>query len=134
LTLPVAPVDDAQERRAWLITARIVVVARRLLQPSGDVVARADPFRRVDRAVLQRGDDLRARQIDRRAAGEPQHLAADAGNAHLQAAQIRDAVYAPVEPAAGLHAGIPGRERHGIERGIKLAPQLEAPAGLEPAG
>src|SRR5690606_27075156 len=37
------------------------------------------------------------------------------------------------EPAAGLDAGVAGRERHQVERRIHLAPELETAAAVEPA-
>ena len=62
---------------AGLVPARVVVVARGLVEAQLHVVVRPDPFGGVDHAPLERGVDLGGRGEDRRAARPGVDLAAE---------------------------------------------------------
>ena len=111
---------------------RVVVVLGGLVQAEGQVVVGPDPLGRVDRAGLERGEDLAAGQRDRRAACLGERLAADAGDAHLEALEVVDRVDLAPEPAAHLRAGVAARRRDDPERLVGLLPELEPTAEVEP--
>ena len=91
-----------------------------------------DEFRAVDHARLQAREDLGRRRGLRRGAEPAEHLAAEAEHAHLEAAQVGEALDVAAEPAAHAHAGIAAHERLRAERRIELVPQRLTAAGLDP--
>ena len=110
-----------------------VAVVRHLLQAEGLVEHRADPFGGVDGAGLEGGEDLGRRGQDRIDAELAHGLAAQAGDAEIEAGQIVEALDRLLEPAGGLDGRIAGIERHQIALGIELVPQLLTAAIANPA-
>ena len=126
-------VDDGLQRGARFVPAGVVVELGDFLQAEREIVVGAHPLGGIHHAGLQGGEDLAARQGHGGAAGAPEHLAAEAGNAHLEALQVRQRVDLLVEPARHLHAGIAGRQGHQAKRRVQLPPQFQAAAVTQPA-
>ena len=76
--------------------------------------------------------DFAAWQVDDVAAGGLDHFAAEAGDTHLQALVVLQAVDVLVEPAAHLDAGVARREEFAAQFGIHLVGQFLAAAELQP--
>ena len=112
----------------------VVVVLGHFVKAHDVVVQGAHPLGGVDDPALQVGEDLAARSQHHGAAGLGQHLAAQAGDAHLQALEVVDGVDLLVEPAAHLHAGVARRAGDQVEGGVGFFPQLQAVAAPEPGG
>ena len=74
------------------------------VEAESQIIPGTDPFGCIDAAGLKRCEQLGARQGDRGAAGTPQHLAADALQAHFETLEIGKAVDRAIEPTAHLHA------------------------------
>ena len=62
-------VDDRLERGTGLVPAGVIVVPGRLVQAEGEVVVGADPLGRVDRAGLERSEDLAEGKAEKRLRG-----------------------------------------------------------------
>src|SRR6185437_17017393 len=90
------------------------VVLRDLLEAELLVVIGADPFGRVDRALLQRRIDVAAGELLRHDADLLQNLARDTADAEFQSREIGDGLDLLAKPAAHLGAGVAaGKADHG---------------------
>ena len=125
-------VDEEIELGAAFPPAGVVVVLRDLVQAELFVVVRADPFRGVDRALLQRGVDVAAGDLLRYEAELLHHHAGGAADAHLQALHVGQRLDLLAEPAAHLRAGVAAGEVDDVVLGVELAHQLEAVAFEHP--
>ncbi len=125
-------VHQQLQHRLRLLPAWVVVILGGLVQTEGQVVVRADPVGRVDRAGLQCGEHLAAGQIHGGRAETRQHFAAEARHADLQPAQVVQRTDFLVVPAAHLHAGVADHHRLHAERCIGLLPELLAFALAQP--
>ena len=114
------------ERRAGLPPTGVVVVLGDLVEAELLVVIRADPFGRVDGALLQRRIDVAAGNIGRDNAELGEHRAAEPADAELDALEVFDGVDLLAPPAAHLAAGIAGREADHVELGVELVHQVDA--------
>ena len=114
------------ERRAAFPPARIVVVLGDLVEAELLVVVGADPFGRVDRALLQRRIDVAAGNVRRDHAELGEHRAAEPADAELDALQVVDGVDLLAPPAAHLAAGVAGGEADHVELGVELVQQVDA--------
>src|SRR5438876_2488241 len=86
-----------------LVPARVVVVARSIVEAEFHVVVRADPFAGVDDAPLEGGEDPGGRDEDSRAARLDDDLVAEArANAHLEPLVVADRVDLLPEPSSHL--------------------------------
>jgi len=103
-----------------------------LVEPEGEVVVRADPLGGVYGPGLQGDEQLAAGEIDRGGTEPLQHLASQAGDAHLQSLEVGQAVDLLVEPAAHLDAGVARRLGDQAEAVIELGPELQAAAEIHP--
>ena len=99
-------VDHQMDRRPAFPPAGIVVVRRDLVEAELLVVIGADPFGRIDRALLERRIDVAAGDLLRHHAELRDDLAGKAADAHLEALQVGDRVDLLAEPAAHLGAGV----------------------------
>src|SRR5690606_38766763 len=91
------------------------------------------PLGRIDASRLERLENLRARQGLGRAPELADHVAAEAGDAHLQATEVLHRADLALEPAAHLVAGLAGEEGDDAEAPRKLLPKLLAAAVVDPA-
>jgi hypothetical protein len=96
------------------------------------VVVRPDPFGGVERAAFERGINVAAGERLRHHAEARQDLAAEAGDAHLEALQVGDGFELAAEPAAHLHPGVAAGEHHHAMLGVEIAHQLAPAAGVHP--
>src|SRR5687768_12867105 len=85
-----------------LLRARVIVVARGVLEAELEIVVRPDELRRVDGAAFERRIDLAGRQQDDGRAGLRVDLAGETGDAGLEALEVIDGVDLLPEPAAHL--------------------------------
>ena len=129
---PHALVDEHFAGGARLVEARPVIEFRHFIETEGEIVPRADPLGAVDRAGLQRLEDLAAGQVDNRCTELAQHLAAKSGHAEFQALVVFDGFHFLAIPAAHLHTGAGAHERHYIESVAQFGPQLHAVAPQHP--
>ena len=109
-----------------------VVVLGDLVEAEGEVVPRPHPLGGVDRASLERREDLAAGKRHRGRAEAAQHLAAKARHAHLEALEVLERVDLLVEPAAPLDARVSGHQRLQVEAGAELVPELLAARMVDP--
>jgi hypothetical protein len=77
-----------------------------LVETEPFVIIGADPFRRIDRALLQRGIDVASGQLLRHAAELLHDTPSEAADAKLQSLQVVDARDLLAEPAAHLTPGV----------------------------
>ena len=112
--------------------ARRVVVLGDLVEAELLVIVRADPFARVDRALLQRRIDIAARDLLRHDAELGHHPTAEAGRAHFEALEIGHRLELLAEPAEHLAAGLPAGQGHHAEAVVDLVHQLAAVAEQQP--
>jgi hypothetical protein len=131
--VPLLDVDHGVDGRAAFPPAGIVVERRHLVEAELLVVIGADPLGGVDRALLQRRIDVAAGDLLRHDAELGEHLAGDAGDAHLQALQVGDGLDLLAEPAAHLGARVAGRHRVDVVLLVELVEELVA-AALEQPG
>src|SRR5690606_5987398 len=92
-------VDQQLDGRLRLLPARVVVIARRLVQAEGQVVVRADPVAGIDGPGLQGGKYLATGQVDRGRALSTEDFATQPGHTDLQALEVIQLVDFLVEPA-----------------------------------
>src|SRR5689334_20290891 len=95
---------------------------------------RPNPFARVDHAALERSVDLAGWSEDHSAARLGDDFAAEAGDAHLEAAVIADRVDLLSEPSRHLWRNRRARARHEVEGGVRLLPQTQPIALVVPRG
>src|SRR5216684_1267845 len=76
------------ERRPTLPPTRVVIIRRDLVEAELLVVVRADPFGRVDRALLERRVDVAAGDLLRHDAELGERKTAGSADAHLEALQV----------------------------------------------
>ena len=119
-------------RRAAFPEAGIVVIFRDLLEAELLVVIGADPFGRVDRALLERRIDVAAGKLLRHHADLLQHLTGDAADAELQPGEIGDRLDLLAEPAAHLGAGVAAGETDHAVFLEELVAELHAAALIPP--
>src|SRR5262245_24061642 len=99
-------VEGELEHVARFLPARIVVVARGVVEAELHVVVRAHPFGGVDHAPLEGRVDVGGRGERRRAARPRDHLAAEArADPHLEPLVVADRVDLPPEPPGHLRRG-----------------------------
>src|SRR5262245_5509277 len=82
------PVEAEHSVPAGLLPARIVVVARGVLEAELQVVVRSDPLGGVDHASLESGVDLACRGQDNRRTCLGEDRTTEARDAHLQALEV----------------------------------------------
>jgi hypothetical protein len=107
-------------------------VRRDLVEAQLLVVVRAHPFGGVDGALFQCGVDVAARDVLGHGAQARHHLAADAGDAHLQALEVGRLLDFLLEPAAHLHPGVAAGEADDVEVLHEVTHQLLAAAVVQP--
>src|SRR6185436_13380596 len=90
------------------------------------VIIGADPFGGVDRAFLQCRINVAARDLLRDDAELGEHLAAEAGDTHLDAAEIGGAFDFLAEPAEALPAGVAHRNADDAEAVVNFIDQALA--------
>src|SRR5690606_13084388 len=115
-------VDDQFGREARLDEAREIVVLRDLVEAQRQVVVRTDEFGRVERAGLERLEDLAGGQVGRRRAEFLPDLSAEPRGAEAQALDVLEALELVAEPATGLRAGIARQEALDAELVVDLVP------------
>src|SRR6266567_8975922 len=116
-----------------LVPARVVVVARGIVEAEVHVVVRPDPFAGVDDAPLEGGEDPGGRDEDSRAARLDDDLVAEArANAHLEPLVVADRVDLLPEPSRHLRRERRTLAGHEVERGVRLLPELESVALVVP--
>src|SRR6185437_2100128 len=130
--VPLLGVHVERVHRVALPPPGEVVVGRDLVETELLVVVRTDPFGRVDRAALEGGIDVAARDLLRHRAQARHHLAAQAGDADLHALEVADGVHLLAPPAAHLYAGVARRERDDAELAEEIAHLLEPSAVVDP--
>ena len=81
---------------------------------------------------MEGGHDLAARHVDRRGAEPVDDFRPEAGNPHLEALKVREAVDLLLEPASHLGPGVSGREGLEAEFAVELVPELLAAAVVHP--
>ena len=109
---PLLFIDEKRQFRRTFPPARVVIELRHLVQAEALVVVRSDPFRGVDGAALKRRIDFTRRNLGGHHAKLGEYLSRQAGNAHLQAFEIGDALDLLAVPAGHLRAGVARRETH----------------------
>ena len=102
------------------------------MQAERRVAERAEELGRVDGAGLHGGEDLAGRNRDDGGPGAAEHLAAQAGGAEAQAAEVIDAAQLAAEPAHPLRAAVAGIERLHAEAAVDLIIQRLAAAVHHP--
>ena len=108
-------------------------IAGELVQAQDQVVGGPHELSAVDRALLDRRQDLAAGQRDLLAAQALEHAPGEAGDAHLQALQVAHRVELLGEPAAHLAAGAACGERNdAMLFGVELVEHVEAAALVQP--
>jgi TRAP-type mannitol/chloroaromatic compound transport system permease large subunit len=130
--VPTAAVDHQLHHAARLLHAGAIGDLGNLVEAERQVVQRPDELARVDRAGLECREDLAAWQQHGGAAHAVDQVAAEARDAHLQAAEVGHRVDLPLEPAEGLGGRLAGREGDDAELGIQLVPELPAAAKAHP--
>src|SRR5256885_11127688 len=70
------------------------------------VIVRADPFGRIDGAILERRIDVAARHLLRNDPQLGEHFAAEARDAYLDTAEVRRTLYFLAIPAEALAPGV----------------------------
>jgi hypothetical protein len=125
-------VDRDLERGRRLDDARRIIVVAHAVQAEGEVVPGTDPFGRVQRARLQRGEDFAARQRLHVHADPAPDLAAEAGGAEGKTLQIVDACDLVGEPAGHLRAGIAAHPALQAELVIELVPEFLPATMIDP--
>ena len=110
---------------------RIVVVGRHPIEAQRLIDNGQGVLRGVYGALLQRLKYLPAGEHGHRCAGPLHHLAADAGEADLEAAHVRKALHGPPEPAGGLRPGEAAEDSLDVLLGVQGFAML-ATAGVEP--
>jgi len=130
--VPFLEIDVERVHRVRFPPSGEVIVRRDLVEAELLVVVRADPFGGVDRAALERGIDVASGDLLRHRAQARHHLAAQAGDAHLDAFQVGHAVHRLAPPAAHLRAGVAGRERDEAKIAEEGAHQVLAAAVVDP--
>src|SRR6185503_10869133 len=118
--------------RAALPPARIIVIFCDLVEAELLVVVGTDPLGCVDRAFLQRGIDVTARDLLRNEAELAESLTRPTADAHLQALEVLDRVDLLAEPSTHLAAGVAHQEAFRIELGAEVVDQLLAVTFVEP--
>ena len=103
-----------------------------LVQTQLQVVIRADPFSRVNRAFFQRLVNLAAGDVLGDHAQTLQHAAGESTATELQTLEVGNRVDLFAVPAAHLHAGIAHGEVNNANFGEVLAQQLQAIALVHP--
>jgi len=120
------------QHRARLMHAREVIVLGSFVELHEVVVERTNPLCCIDGAGNEVFVDLATRQGHRRRAELRHDVAALTRNTHLQTLQVVSGFDFLVEPAAHLHAGVPGRKVLQAESGSKFVPEFLAAAILNP--
>ncbi len=131
--VPDVQVDDQMHGRRRLMPARVVVVAgdaveAELLVDDGQRVLGG-----VDGALLERLEDLAAGQHRHGRADPLDHLAAQAGEANLQALHLLQRIDPIAEPSRRFRPADPAEKDVRVLLGIQRLAELP-PAGLEPPG
>ena len=127
-------VDHQFGREARFHEGRHVVVLGDLVEPEREVVVGADELGRVQRARLQRLEDLARGHVgDRRAQLFPDP-AAKPRRAEADALDVVEAGQLVAEPAARLRAGVARQEPLDAELVIDLVPDLLAAQEPHPGG
>src|SRR6266853_2808208 len=117
---------------AGLVPARVVVVARGLVQAQLHVVMRPHPFAGVDDAPLEGSIYLAAWSKHRRAARPGDDQAAEVRNAHLEPLVVADRVHLLPEPSGHLRGVPQAGARYEVEGPVRLCPELETVALVIP--
>src|SRR5438105_14382034 len=99
------------QHRAALPVTGVVIELRDLVEAELLVVVRPDPFGGVDGAFLERRIDVRTADQLRNDAELGEDQAGHAADAHLETAQVLDALDLLAIPAAHLAAGVAGEDR-----------------------
>jgi hypothetical protein len=113
--------------------ARVVVVGGDAMEAEPLIDDGQCVLRGIDGAFLQGLEDLAARQHGHRGAGPGDDLAADAGEADLEAAQVGQRSHRHAKPAGGLGPGDAAQQRMHRVTVIERLSQLPA-AALVPPG
>ena len=103
-----------------------------LVQTQLQIVIRADPFGRVNRAFFQRLVNLAAGDVLGDHAQTLQHAAGESTATKLQSLEVGNRVDLFAVPAAHLHAGITHGEVNNTDFGEVLTQQLQAIALVHP--
>ena len=130
--VPFLQIDDVVSLAAAFPPAGVVVVFRDLVEAELLVVVGADPFRGVDRALLERRIDVAAGDLLRHAAKLGKNGPGEAADAHLEAVEVGGRLDLLAEPAAHLRPGIAGRKRDDIKFLVKVVHQFHAAAEIHP--
>src|SRR5215470_13555037 len=117
---------------ARLVPARVVVVARRLVQVQQHVVMRRGPFGSVDHAALERSVDVHSGGQHRRGTDPRVDFAAEVRNAHPKPLEVADRADLLPEPAAHLRGVRVRRARDEVERSVSFLLELETLSLVEP--
>src|SRR5713226_2150152 len=116
-----------------LVPARVVVVARGIVEAEFHVVMRSGPFAGIDHATLEGGEDRSGRGEDGRAARLDDDFVAEArANAHLEPLVIADRVHLLPEPSGHLRSERRALAGHKAKGGVRLLPELEPVALVVP--
>jgi len=86
--IPRIEIDRALQHGARFMPARVVIITCRFVQTERQVIVGSYPFRGVNGAGLQRGENLRCRYRNLRCARPLHDLTTHAGNAHLQTFEV----------------------------------------------
>src|SRR5690606_10967224 len=130
--LVVLRVDEEMDREPAFPVGRVVVVGRDLVETELGVVIGTDPFGGIDGAALERGIDITARDLLRHDAKTRHDLSGNAGNTHLHALEIVEAVDFLAEPATHLGTGAASGNTYNAIIGQEGIVGLVAAAMIEP--
>src|SRR5260370_15021607 len=130
--VPFPDIDHQMTGGRALPPGRIVVVLRDLAEPEFLVVIGANPFGRVDGALLQRRIDIAGSDLLRYAAELLDRQSGKTADAEFEALEVGDFLDLLAEPSAHLAPGVGGRKRVDIELLAELIHQLHAGAVIEP--
>ncbi len=126
-----APAEVVQRGTAFP-PARVVVELGDLVEAELFVVVGTDPFRGVDRALLERRVDVAGGDLLRHESQLRHDLARESPDAHLEPLEVGDGLDLLAEPAAHLRAGVAAQNRHDAEILDELVVQRLAAANVPP--
>src|SRR5262249_22601691 len=127
-----AGVDHEMQRGTAFPPARVVIVFRHLVEAELLVVVGADPFGGVDRALLEGGINVAARELLGHATELLDGAAGKAADAELEPDEVLRRLELLAEPPAHLRAGVAADQRINVVLLAELDEQLLAVAVGEP--
>ena len=125
-------VDVERQVQGAFPPAGVVIEGGHFVQAQLQIVVRANPLGRINRAFFQRLVNFTGRNVLRHHAQALQHLASKATGAEFQAFKVVQALDFLAEPAAHLGAGVTTGHDDEVVLGVELVQQLFAIAFEHP--